>query len=102
MRLCAAAIWIPALLASCRSAPPELVVISADRRIADVAGSCEVRYAPQGETVTVRSEPGHTLHVVTDTWMFERFQLERALRLRIDRCETQCADAARPSGWRPE
>ena len=64
------------------------MVISADRRIADVAGSCEVRYEKDGPLVTVRAEPGHVLNVVSETFLSERYQLERALRLRIERLHT--------------
>ena len=62
-------------------------MISADRRIAEVGGACEVRYDKDGPLVPVRSEPGHVLHVVTDTFLTERYQLERQLRLRIEKLE---------------
>ena len=51
-------------LAGCRAAPP--VVISADR---------EIVHMPDGK------------YAVTETWLMERYELERALRLRAETCE---------------
>ena len=64
----AAAILILSL-ASCTSSP-ELVVLSGDRQI-------------------VRDADGS--YHVTEVWMQERYQLERALRLRLERCEAHAA-----------
>lgn len=61
--------------------------ISADRRIAEVAGTCAVRYEKGGPLTTVQPEAGKGLSVVTETWLDERYQLERALRLQIERLE---------------
>lgn len=75
---------IPLLLGACHSAAPALVEISADRRLAEVAGACAVRYEKDGPITTVQPEPGKGLSVVTETWLTERYQLERALRLRVE------------------
>ena len=61
-------------LAGCQSKP--LVVISADR---------EIVHMPDGR------------YSVTDTWLMERYELERALRLRADKCE----DRIETNGARP-
>jgi len=54
---------------------PELVVLSSDRTVAEV--SC----AQHPALITDRC------FEVTEVWMQERYQLERALRLRLERCE---------------
>ena len=61
----AAAILSLALLTNCTSSP-DLVVVSGDRQI-------------------VKQADGS--YRVSDVWMQERYQLERALRLRVERCE---------------
>jgi hypothetical protein len=52
------------LLAGCQSKPP--AVITADRQIV---------HLPDGR------------YAVTETWLKERYQLERALRLQAEQCE---------------
>ena len=54
------------LLAGCHRAAPEVVVLSADRQI---VAEADGRYR------------------VSDVWLQERYQLERVLRLRLERCE---------------
>lgn len=34
---------------------------------------------------------GEGRYLVTETWMHERYQLERSLRLRLERCEAEQA-----------
>lgn len=53
------------MLAGCSSSP-ELTVLSGDRQI-------------------VQQADGH--YTVSAVWMQERYQLERGLRLRLERCE---------------
>ena len=77
------------LLCGCQHAP-EMVVLSGDRTIALIP--C----AHHPSLIT-----DHCLEV-TDVWMQERYQLERALRLRLERCEAEksgaAAHTAQPSG----
>lgn len=55
-----------ALLPSCRATQPELLIIPADR------------------TITRLADGGYR---VTEAWLLERFELERGLRLQLERCE---------------
>lgn len=65
------------LVSGCRA--PELLVLSADRQI-------------------VREADG--TYRVSDVWMQERYQLERALRLRLERCEAGNGAGGPPSPGR--
>lgn len=65
-----------ALLTSCASSP-DTVVLSGDRQV--------IKQAEDGWRVS-------------DVWMQERYQLERALRLRLERCEAEAHGAVSPVG----
>lgn len=67
-------------LSGCAS-QPELVVLSGDRQI-------------------VREADGS--YRVSEVWMQERYQLERALRLRLERCEAERTGSVAPTIWRAE
>lgn len=73
----AAAILILSL-ANCTSSP-KLVPLSGDRQIVHEADGS---------------------YHVSAVWMQERYQLERALRLRLERCEAESLGTVQPSTWR--
>jgi hypothetical protein len=71
---------LPILLASCTGSR-EPLVLSADRVVAEV---------PCTQHADGRC------HEVTPVWLQERYQLERALRLRLDQCEAERDLSRRP------
>ena len=76
------------MLASCTSSP-KLVVLSGDRTTPEV---------PCAQHAALNAQH---CYEVSEVWMQERYQLERALRLRLERCEADgTGQGAR--GERPE
>ncbi len=73
--VCAGLLGCLAALAGCRSTAPEPIVISADRTV---------------QAMRCAQHPGvQQCYEVTDVWMQERYQLERALRLTIERLQRE-------------
>lgn len=75
-------------LTSCSSSP-ELVVVSGDRAIYAVQAEAQVQVEADGHRSTLTSTSAAPLWVVSAVWMQERYQLERGLRLRVERCEIE-------------
>ncbi len=79
----------------CAAATP--ATISSDRTVYTVVGPVQVKASPTAPVQTLTSTEEAPLFVEGQTWIQERYQLERAIRLRLERCEVELNDYRIPT-----
>lgn len=84
------ALALLAMLPSCQAEQPALLIIPADRTVRKVeclSGSSGLSGSTNETNQKNQTNLG-TCYVVTAAWLQERYELERALQLALDRCES--------------